>query len=485
MIKFSTTRNAKLIASKVKKGTLKKVYKGIYLEPRDSVHTFIELILEKLGITGIITYSSALEFPNITSNAIFIEGSVNKKIIFNEDDFIIHILQKNNKFTYQKAMLTATSINDIFKPTLEIGCLIQFIDSSVYDKRSNKDLACELVIEKILKIYSGEISHAGDYFRTMSITAKEYDLLDAFEHFKKYFNEYYRKAHMEGDTKRIRMFLALKEELLSTPPIEFEEVKKEPLYFYEAYFTNYIEGTEFEVEEAEKIIYDSKHRYTRHKDGNDIKKTYDIIKQISNSQILFSNYSEFEAALKATHRQMMNHRTEIIVGDFKKRSNRSGALRFVLPEQVVSTLKKGFEIYQNLTEPFHKAIFIMVLISEVHPFEDGNGRIARIFMNNELSKGRQLRILIPTVFRDDYITSLKGFSHQENPQPIIKSLIKAYKITYQINWNKMPNEIKEFIRDNSGFEKDSNSIWGINPTTLQKKSSEENEEQKDLPFSLF
>ena len=225
MVKFSTKINAKLIAVKVKNGTLKKVYKGIYLEPRDSVSTYIEPILEKLGITGILTYSSALEFPNITSNAIYIEGDVNKKYTFIEDDFIIHVLQKNNKFTYPKEMLTNTSIKGIYKPTFEIGCLVQFITSSVYEKRSNKNLACELVIEKILKTYSGEISHAGDYFNTIGITAKEYGLLNSLEHFKHYFTTYYRKAHMDGDTKRIRMFLALKEELLMTPPIIFEEVK--------------------------------------------------------------------------------------------------------------------------------------------------------------------------------------------------------------------------------------------------------------------
>ena len=168
MVKFSTKRNAKLIAVKVKNGTLKKVYKGIYLEPRDSVSTYVELILEKLGITGILTYSSALEFPNITSNAIYIEGDVNKKYTFIEDDFIIHVLQKNNKFTYPKEMLTNTNIKGIYKPTLEIGCLVQFITSSVYEKRSNKNLACELVIEKILKTYSGEISHASDYFNTIA-----------------------------------------------------------------------------------------------------------------------------------------------------------------------------------------------------------------------------------------------------------------------------------------------------------------------------
>ena len=43
------------------------------------------------------------------------------------------------------------------------------------------------------------------------------------------------------------------------------------------------------------------------------------------------------------------------------------------------------------------------MISEVHPFNDGNGRIARVMMNAELVRADQSRIIVPTVFREDYI----------------------------------------------------------------------------------
>jgi Fic family protein len=38
----------------------------------------------------------------------------------------------------------------------------------------------------------------------------------------------------------------------------------------------------------------------------------------------------------------------------------------------------------------------MFLISEVHPFDDGNGRVARAFMNAELVAAGHCRILIPS-----------------------------------------------------------------------------------------
>lgn len=67
----------------------------------------------------------------------------------------------------------------------------------------------------------------------------------------------------------------------------FSHYKKsdENILFYEAYFSNYIEGTEFEIDEAENIIFNPSYRYTRHKDGHDIICTYRILKNIYSNPI--------------------------------------------------------------------------------------------------------------------------------------------------------------------------------------------------------
>lgn len=52
----------------------------------------------------------------------------------------------------------------------------------------------------------------------------------------------------------------------------------------------------------------------------------------------------------------------------------------------------------------------MFLISEVHPFLDGNGRMTGFMTNTKLLKQGQSKIIIPTVYRDDDMTAL---THQQ------------------------------------------------------------------------
>jgi Fic family protein len=50
----------------------------------------------------------------------------------------------------------------------------------------------------------------------------------------------------------------------------------------------------------------------------------------------------------------------------------------------MGTLKKGFDWYSMLQDPFARAIYMMFLVSEVHPFLDGNGRVARVMQNFQI-----------------------------------------------------------------------------------------------------
>ncbi|GAC1492046.1 MAG: hypothetical protein NVS1B13_22250 [Flavisolibacter sp.] len=119
-------------------------------------------------------------------------------------------------------------------------------------------------------------------------------------------------------------------------------------------------------------------------------------------------------------------------GQFKDKNNRAGSTEFVEWELVMGTLKKGFEWYSLLQHPFAKAAYMMFMVSEIHPFIDGNGRIARVMMNAELSSQKLSKIIIPTVLREDYLGALRKLTRQNDADAFIRMMLRAYKFSSTI-----------------------------------------------------
>ena len=77
------------------------------------------------------------------------------------------------------------------------------------------------------------------------------------------------------------------------------------------------------------------------------------------------------------------------------------------------------------------------MISEIHPFLDGNGRIARVMMNAELVKENKTRIIIPTVYRDDYLGALRRLTRNDEPKVYIRMLQRAQEFSTSLIANDM------------------------------------------------
>jgi len=236
--------------------------------------------------------------------------------------------------------------------------------------------------------------------------------------------------------------------------------------FIEAYFSNFIEGTEFKIEEAERIIFDNKIPETRPDDAHDIIGTYRIVSNRYEMKIIPKNDDELITLLKKRHAILMGGRLEKNPGQFKEKPNRAGQTEFVSPKLVVGTLKKGFEIYNALEEPFARSVFMMFLISEVHPFNDGNGRIARIMMNAELIHAGSVKIIIPTVYRDDYLESLRALSRTERTGPIIEMADRTQQFTSEIDFSNL-NKALQVLRQCNAFD-DHNQSRLIMPRNVSR-----------------
>lgn len=223
--------------------------------------------------------------------------------------------------------------------------------------------------------------------------------------------------------------------------------------FFDAYFSNYIEGTTFEIEEAESIVFDNKIPRDRPKDAHDIAGTFAIVGDQDRIRRVPTDFDAFLELLTARHAVMMEQRPEVQPGVFKTAPNRAGETHFVHPDYVRGTLGKGFELYRDLEPGIARAIFMMFLIADVHPFVDGNGRSARIMMNAELVNAQKSTIIIPTVYRDDYLQALRALTRRHRPRPLVDMAVKAQRFS-TMNFSSYPVALAELQKRNWFAEPD-------------------------------
>ena len=262
-----------------------------------------------------------------------------------------------------------------------------------------------------------------------------------------------RAAGRPFDPRRADLFTVLYEELMKTnapirrnPDVAGEDIN---LPFFEAYFSNFIEGTEFEVSEAAEIIFEGRIPEQRPADAHDILGTYRVVSSRNEMSRLPESFEQFVSLMRARHAQVMEGRPDKAPGQFKTRTNQAGTTVFVAPELVEGTLKRGFDIYQAIGEPFHRAAYMMFLVAEVHPFVDGNGRLARIMMNAELVAANERRIIIPTIYRNNYLAALRALSQNQAAEPVIRMLNFIQKYTAAIDFSTYETAKSELRQTNA------------------------------------
>ncbi|HTZ63247.1 MAG TPA: Fic family protein [Solirubrobacteraceae bacterium] len=216
--------------------------------------------------------------------------------------------------------------------------------------------------------------------------------------------------------------------------------------FYEAYFSNFIEGTEFTIEEAQEIIFRGAIPVDRPQDAHDILGTFDLVSDPALRGRTPTDAVDLLSLLSTFHARIMAGRPEQRPGHLKAKANRAGGTEFVAPSRVRGTLTRGYERYQALQPGFPRAVFAMFLVAEVHPFGDGNGRVARALANAELSAAGQQRLIIPIVFRDDYLQALRAMSRLTAPTALIRVLARAQEWSGSIDWSSMSSAMTDLER---------------------------------------
>ncbi|HTP26596.1 MAG TPA: hypothetical protein VMK12_13205, partial [Anaeromyxobacteraceae bacterium] len=165
------------------------------------------------------------------------------------------------------------------------------------------------------------------------------------------------RARQKGfpyDAARVELFETLFEALDAAAPVvrpvlDSDAPRYRFLPFFEAYFSNFIEGTEFAVDEAREIVFEGVIPPARPEDAHDVMGTYRLVSDPAEMSRVPADAGELVDLLKSRHRVLLEGRPEKHPGAFKTEANRVGNVQFVVPTLVEGTLREGFGIYRRLT----------------------------------------------------------------------------------------------------------------------------------------
>ncbi|MGB3007481.1 MAG: Fic family protein [Chitinophagaceae bacterium] len=435
---------SKQISSLEKAGKLRKIAARIYSpnfsdNPETIIRRNLFTILGKLYPGSILSHRSAIEFKPTSAGHIFLTYTYTKKI--NLPGITIRFMEGHEPIEGDNPFS-----GELYVSQLERALLENMQVSRQHGPESKTITLPELEerLEQIVRV-KGEVG-LNELRDKARIIAEKLGMKTEFEKLNKFISALLntqpskllsspiavaRALGNPYDPARLplfeKLFIELKQkEFASLPEKNTSNHSFRNFAFFEAYFSNYIEGTEFELEDAKKIIETDTPMPDRDEDSHDILGTYKLASNRQEMNITPGKPEELLEILLYRHKILMSARTSKNPGQFKDKNNRAGDTHFVDHTLVKGTLIKGFDFYQALTEPFAKAAYMMFLISEVHPFLDGNGRTARIMMNAELVKQGQTKIIIPTVYRDDYMLALKKLTRQQESSPYVRMLLKAH-----------------------------------------------------------
>lgn len=91
-------------------------------------------------------------------------------------------------------------------------------------------------------------------------------------------------------------------------------------------------------------------------------------------------------------------------------------INFPAPEELDRKMKEFIKNLSDLKQRLHPveyAAMVHALFVNIHPFIDGNGRVARLLMNLALLQAGYNITIIPPVVRTDYIRALQKSNHND------------------------------------------------------------------------
>lgn len=448
---------------------LLKIYQGVYTSNLDSPLASVVIrhwadIVSHLLPGGVVSYRSGYEAKPVNGRVFITRGKTPR--ILELPGLTIKVIPgpgaSEGDVPYKKLLLAGQ--HRWLLENLATG-------RGVAERIISQDVL-ETELDKILSI-RGEyrFNELRDECRRLADTlgrVKEFKKLDAImgallgTHESKKLHSHQAIARAAGrpyDPARLELFDVLfsslhAAELPEIPDTANAGIARENFAFFESYFSNYIEGTTFLVSEAEEIVFEGKLIPNRTEDSHDVLGTFQTVMQRPWRDEPPQTADEFLRWLKSVNALVMKSRIDKNPGEWKDQNNQAGSTMFVPFQLVQGTLREGFERIKALSDPMARALLTMFVVSEVHPFRDGNGRTARLAMNCVLSAANRSRIIVPTVFREDYLLPLKSLSNHADPAPYLRAMTRIHAWTAAFNYAQPRQGLYQDLKGCNAFEED-------------------------------
>lgn len=200
------------------------------------------------------------------------------------------------------------------------------------------------------------------------------------------------------------------------------------------YDTNAIEGSTVTVKEVKNIIEGK--GWPRDASREDISETYGVaeavglirqtkehlsislIKHLHN--IVFANSKHFAGKLRPKG-------VEVVIRDGRGNIVHQGAPA----TKITALIKELVTWYGKNQSAYHPIVLAAVVHNQfesIHPFQDGNGRVGRLLLNNILIKHGLPPVNIELKNRSEYYAALQEYQNNGNLRSTIDLILKEYKI---------------------------------------------------------
>ena len=128
------------------------------------------------------------------------------------------------------------------------------------------------------------------------------------------------------------------------------------------------------------------------------------------------------------------------VGEYKSKKNFVGNIETTLPKNVSRDMKSLLNWYNKISiKKLEDIIEFHVKFEQIHPFQDGNGRVGRIIMFKECLKNNIMPFYIENRNKEYYIRGIKEYQLKGEKGYLIDTCLNS-----QDNYTKM---VEYFLND--------------------------------------